>query len=114
MFYNENWSEDVKLKVWRKAKAIAGYDSNVYRKDLADAWIKYEDYGKISSETNFGWEIDHKLPESKGGSDDLSNLEPLQWCNNRTKDNDYPSFKTSISSEGTHNVHKEQSWKFNT
>ena len=51
---------------------------------------------------------------SKGGSDDLSNLEPLQWCNNRTKGDEYPEFKTSISSENTHNIHKEQSWKFNT
>lgn len=114
MFYNENWSEDVKLKVWAKAKVVPGYNSNIYRKDFAGAWIKYEDYGKTSSDTNFGWEIDHKRPVSKGGSDDLSNLEPLQWCNNRTKGDEYPEFKTSISSENTHNIHKEQSWKFNT
>lgn len=114
MFYNENWSEDIKLKVWNMANEVLGYDSRVYRKDFAGAWIKYEDYGKTSSETNLGWEIDHKYPKARGGSDELSNLEPLQWCNNRTKGNDYPSFKTSISSEGTHNVHKEQSWKFNT
>ena len=114
MFNNENWSEDVKLKVWAKAKAVPGYNSNIYRKDFAGAWIKNDDYGKTYSDTNFGWEIDHKRPVSKGGSDDLSNLEPLQWCNNRTKGDEYPEFKTSISSENTHNIHKEQSWKFNT
>lgn len=114
MLYNENWSESIKLKVWQKAKEVPGNDPNIYRKDFAGAWIKYEDYGKNSSDKNFGWEIDHKIPESKGGSDDLSNLEPLQWCNNRTKGNDYPRFKTSISSDGTHNTYKEQSWEFNT
>ena len=113
MFYNKDCSEDLKLKVWEKAKKVSGYDPNIYRKDLAGAWIKYEDYGKATSDTSLGWEIDHKLPESKGGSDDLSNLEPLQWHNNRTKADDYPKFKTSISSEGTCNVCKEQSWMFN-
>lgn len=47
MFYNENWSEDVKLKVWAKAKEVPGYNSNIYRKDFAGAWIKYEDYIQI-------------------------------------------------------------------
>ena len=41
MFYARNWSEDVKLAVWEKANEVPGYDPNIYRKDLAGAWIKY-------------------------------------------------------------------------
>lgn len=40
------------------------------------------DYGK---KNKTGWEKDHKKPKSKGGSDSLSNLQPMQWENNRDK-----------------------------
>jgi len=31
------------------------------------------------------WEIDHKNPKDKGGSDQLRNLQPLYWEENREK-----------------------------
>jgi 5-methylcytosine-specific restriction endonuclease McrA len=45
---------------------------------------------KYGQTTQFGWEIDHTRPVSKGGTDDLANLQPLQWENNRHKGDDYP------------------------
>jgi 5-methylcytosine-specific restriction endonuclease McrA len=36
------------------------------------------------------WQIDHKRPLSKGGTDDLRNLQPLQTETNREKGDKYP------------------------
>jgi hypothetical protein len=113
MFKAENYSEDDKKAVWNKAKIIPNADSNKWRKDFADAWISWDKYGDASSELGYGWEIDHRHPQSKGGKDTLDNLQALQWSNNRTKGDDYPSFKTSVSSSANQNIKKIQSWTYN-
>lgn len=102
------YTEALIEQVWLKAKEIEGYDSSKWRQDFAGAWIQRDQYGIQSP---LGWEIDHLIPQSEGGSDDHPNLMPLHWRNNETKGSDTPTFQTSISSEGNKNVYRVQSWK---
>jgi hypothetical protein len=76
------------LAVWNKATTIPGTDSMQVRKDPCGAVIHWNKYGDT---TLHGWEVDHIKPVSAGGTDDLSNLQPLQWQNNRRK-GDGPSY----------------------
>ena len=93
----KKWSDDQIQRVWEKGTIIPGVDEKIYRQDTAGAWIKRSEYGNIKDETNLGWEIDHLKPKSKQGTDDISNLRPFQWNNNRTKGDDYPNWCTSIT-----------------
>lgn len=72
-------SEDIIQKVWEKAKIIANKDPNIWRQDQCGAWIYRGHYGNTDSE--HGWVIDHITPVSHGGTNNLSNLRPLQWKN---------------------------------
>ena len=80
--------------VWRKGQIVAGQDPGTYRKDACGAWIGRSEYGNTNSQ--YGWEIDHVRPVAKGGGDELNNLQPLQWQNNRGKSDDYPNYSCAI------------------
>jgi hypothetical protein len=90
----QSFDEAIINSVWNKAKSIIGQNAFIYRKDSCGAWIKRSGYGNTNSQ--YGWEIDHIMPVVKGGSDFLSNLQPLQWENNRHKSDDYPNWTCKI------------------
>lgn len=73
--------EQLKLSVWSKGKIADGYNGNFYRRDVFGQWMQYSAHGETLS--HFGWEIAYINPVEKGGTDELSNLQPLQWQNNR-------------------------------
>jgi hypothetical protein len=97
----ESFNDDVKLKVWNKAKISSEENEKTgFRKDQCEAWIKFSDYGNRNS--NYGWEIDHITPSSKGGGNELSNLRPLHWKNNASRQDG--RLVCVIKSDGAKNV----------
>lgn len=82
----------IKDAVWRKGRPIPGFTSIMWRWDAWGRVMRYSDYGKRASE--WGWEIDHIVPVSEGGNNDLSNLRPLNWVSNLQRQSDSRSSQT--------------------
>ena len=83
-----------KDKVWAKAIIDPNNDPGNFRKDHYGNWIQYSQYGNRDSD--YGWEIDHHMPESMGGPDYISNLYPVQWRANLAK-SDNLSFSQALA-----------------
>ncbi len=75
-----------KDQVWEKGAKVRGKDSALYRKDAQGNVMYYHSYGKYS---NMGWNIDHSKPQSKGGTDHLNNLNPVNSRLNSSKGDKY-------------------------
>lgn len=91
------FSEYLIQKVWEKAMIIENMDPGIYRLDNCGALIKKALYLKEYKALSTGWKIDLIKPESKGGTDVLSNLQALQWENKEAKGEAYPFWKCIIS-----------------
>ena len=103
------FNKEIIKRVWGKALPLLNDDPNRVRKDKCGAWIVFDEYGNRNSQ--FGWEIDHQKPLALDGTYDLANLVPMQWNNNRTKGDNYPTWKTSKTSFLDRNIDDEKSWR---
>ena len=105
-------TDELIKQVWQNGTIVPGFDPDTFRKDACGAWILRNYYG--TRDSSFGWEIDHVYPVALGGGDDLQNLRPMQWENNVSKGDDYPSYKSKIQSDGNKNVYKEEQFSVNS
>ena len=78
--------------VWNKGRVMNGLNPLLWRKDDYGWLICRLCYGDRNSE--YGWEIDHIIPVSKNGSDCLSNLRPLHWHNNASRQDGYSKHRS--------------------
>jgi hypothetical protein len=87
--YGVEFREAMVDVVWRKATIIPNENRANRRRDACGATIDRDQFGR---ETETGWEIDHIMPRTEGGGDELANLQPLHWQNNRHKGQSHPSW----------------------
>lgn len=104
------WTEDAKRAVWSKAPLAQAITRNPdVRLDSCKALMLWDDYGRRDS--NYGWEIDHIVPEKflqyngvpQELIDDIDNLRPMHWSNNCKKADDFPQYSANTTHAGSMN-----------
>jgi len=73
-------------KAWENAKKARGLNTDLYRKDPNGDIIFKPFYEKNSDK---GWKVDYITPKSKGGSDDVDNLQVLKIKDSGQKGDSY-------------------------
>ena len=97
-----SWSNEVIEAVWKKGTEVSNNDAAAWRQDQCGAWIAKAQHGNRDSQ--YGWEIDHIKAVENGGTDEISNLRPLQWKNNASKQ--AGKLTCPVTAQGTSNVEK--------
>lgn len=69
-------SKKIIEQTWDNAKPIRGSNPDTWRRDAEGNKIRKSSYG---SQGEYGWQVDHKKPKAKGGTDNPRNLQALHW-----------------------------------
>ena len=85
------WTKD---RVWRKAAPSQVGTQIDSAKTGAAPSFSTKAHGQ---RTKCGWVVDHIRPVSRGGTDQLGNLQPLHWRNNRGKGSHWPRWSCTVS-----------------
>lgn len=112
-----SWTEDAKRAVWLKAPLAQAITRNPdVRLDSCKALMLWDDYGRRDS--NYGWEIDHIIPEKllqdngvpQELVDHIDNLRPMHWSNNCKKADDFPQYSANTTHAG--NVNSDDVYRY--
>jgi hypothetical protein len=88
--------------VWLKADKIPRKDPNVWRRDATGRIIKRNHLNSKTSK--YAWNIDHIIARTRGGSDDICNLQPLNRVDNIRFSNKLTNKKPNYSARVHHNA----------
>jgi hypothetical protein len=61
-------------RVWEKARKQPGFET--FSLDARGTTIGRFEYGR---KTSYGWVIHRVVPPKQGGTDEITNLQPLHW-----------------------------------
>jgi len=88
--------------VWSKAVILTGKNPSMYRLDVMGKLIKRNKLNAIGCK--YAWNIDHIIPRSRGGSDDITNLQPLNRADNIRFSNKLTTKKPNYSHRSHHDA----------
>jgi 5-methylcytosine-specific restriction endonuclease McrA len=88
--------------VWSKAIPITGKNPSLYRMDVMGKLIKRNKLNAIGCK--YSWNIDHIIPRTRGGSDDITNLQPLNRADNIRFSNKLTTKKPNYSHRSHHDA----------
>lgn len=78
----------------------------VYAKSLGRCWYCGSELAPFSS-----WEVEHQIPRSKGGANDLSNLvAACRQCNSRKSNRDLSEYEDYLINELSRQIHTAMSF----
>lgn len=111
------WTNEQINSAWERGLVVATYEPEAYRSDYAGSLMfKGSFIANPNSEENnnvrsYSWTIVHQRPLVVGGTEEASNLWPLNCMNALAKGQDYPKWKTTVTFNGKENIFKVKKWK---